>query len=127
MLNTIPDVFIQYGVMGVIAFVFLRTFIKMARSQQETNSLLVNTLINKDKTDIEGLEDLILTLQQTINSHQKYTSDNIHQLTSSVSDRMKERDDICKMIRDHEQITVQHMLQLTNIINEFSSIILKNK
>jgi len=119
------DVFLQYGVLGIIAWVFLQMVSKLFNSQLEQFKMLLDTIIEKNDKPVKDIEDSISLIQQMMNNHQKYLMENIHNLTDKINSSINEKDDIWKLFMNHEQQTIQHTQDINERLNEFR-ILLSN-
>ena len=84
------EAFLQYGVLGIIAWVFLKMTSKLFNSQLEQFKLLLDTVIEKDGKPIKDIEESVSLTQQMMNNHQKYLIENIHNLTDKVNSCLNE-------------------------------------
>ena len=114
------EAFLQYGVLGIIAWVFLKMTSKLFNSQLEQFKLLLDTVIEKDGKPIKDIEESVSLTQQMMNNHQKYLIENIHNLTDKVNSCLNEKDDIWKLFMNHEQQSIQHIHER---LNEFRTLL----
>ena len=121
--NLSIDVFLQYGILGIIAWVFLKMTNKLFNSQLEQFKLLLDTIIQKDEKPVKDIEESISLIQQMMNNHQKYLIENIHNLTDKVNSCLNEKDDIWKLFMNHEQQSIQHIQDINERLNEFRTLL----
>jgi len=117
------EAFLQYGVLGIIAWVFLKMTSKLFNSQLEQFKLLLDTVIEKDGKPIKDIEESVSLTQQMMNNHQKYLIENIHNLTDKVNSCLNEKDDIWKLFMNHEQQSIQHIQDINERLNEFRTLL----
>jgi len=121
--NLSIDVFLQYGILGIIAWVFLKMTNKLFNSQLEQFKLLLDTIIQKDEKPVKDIEESISLIQQMMNNHQKYLIENIHNLTDKINNCINEKDDVWKLFMNHEQQSIQHAQDINEHLNEFRTLL----
>jgi Mg2+ and Co2+ transporter CorA len=118
---------LQYGVLGIIAWVFLNQSKSMFEKQQKQFELLINTLIKQKEEPLSKVQEGITMLTQLIHSQYKQILDSNSELTSEIEKSLEQKEDMWKIFMDHEARSKERTIEFINLLNSQKLVLLEMK
>lgn len=118
---------IEYGVLGIIGYFFIRWSNKMFEKQDERFGMLMKSLMETKVEPITDLKESINLLHQLLNSNNKYMTETINNLTSEIGKSLNEKSILIEIVSSMEKNTKERDHELLNILNILRHVVLEMK
>jgi hypothetical protein len=105
--------FLQYGILGIIGFIFLRYVNKILTNNSNQFESLLKTLIEQKTEPTEQLQQSINNILQTL-----YT-----QHTQEMQKTLEESSEAWKIFMEHENLTKDQIIAWENLLLKFKSLL----
>lgn len=97
-MESIISSLIEYGVLGIIAYFYLKQSIRRDTSNMENFQAMLNTVMNKDNTE------QMATIINTLNAHNQNSTKLIMELVSKIDDALEEKAILTDMLHEYSDM-----------------------
>lgn len=123
------DIFAQYGVLGIIALIFIVSLRKLMNNMIEMNTHIFEYFMNSNEKTNESLKNSMNSIVQIIQKNTDNILDSKHAILKELSDMEKEikRSEIDKSLLNEllsEQINYRH--EINKILNDYEKERIEN-
>jgi ssRNA-specific RNase YbeY (16S rRNA maturation enzyme) len=126
-MNFSIEPFLQYGVLGIIGFLFLKMASKMADSQMKQFELLISNLMQQKTEPIKDIKDSLTTVMQTVNNHNMHMTQACSDAVSKIDSELRDKRDLLQILMEMDERNKQLTVEYMNSLNAHKMILFEMK
>jgi spore germination protein YaaH len=117
--------FAEFGVLGIMGYIFLKLAVKMFESIIKQFEFLIKSLMEQKSQPTTELKEGINTIIQAIANHNSHNNEVFNDLTDKLNQELNQKKDIFKLFVELESSLDQHNIEYIQIINSFKMLLLE--
>lgn len=115
--------FLQYGVLGVIGYIYLKVSKGLFEKQSSQFELLMNNLVQEKSDSFDELKDLSAALLQTQNNQSKYITQLFNDLSTKLNSEYSDKQNLLTLFLKQDERSIKQNMEFTALLSEYKMII----
>lgn len=124
---SILKMLMDYGVLGVICFVFLKQVLKLFKSRDEEFSKLLTTVMTEKKEPSIEIKNMLKEILQGTQKEHNNLSNNISELKNNIDDELVNKEDLINTITEFNKSIYEQRLENITLIKSYKMLLLDLK
>jgi len=115
--------FLQYGVLGIIGFIFIKTASSLFNKQSKQFETLIDNLLTEKKDSFDELKESSIVILQTINNQCKYMTQLLNNILNKLDNEVAEKKDILKLFLEQNELSIERNIKSIELLNEYKMVL----